>query len=211
MRDNIVELLELEHYHVLSAENGRIGVETAIREIPDLVLCDIQMPEMDGFEVFFTLNKTISTAGLPFIFLSARAEMRDQKYGLSLGADDYVTKPFEPDLLLAIISRRLEAYGRQKAETTRQLTTYIQELESMLHTVSHRIRSPLCSCIGLLDMMERSEITDPAKREEQLISYMRKSINEMDDVTRSLTTFLAESRSRKMGNLGRNDAGLPGE
>ncbi|GAB4230305.1 MAG: response regulator [Ekhidna sp.] len=116
VRENIVELLELSNYYVKSAEDGKKGVKMALDSPPDLILCDIMMPEMDGYEVLYLLGKNPSTASLPFIFLTAKAEKTDFRKGMNMGADDYITKPFDEMELLGAIERRLEKYdGLAKA------------------------------------------------------------------------------------------------
>jgi CRP/FNR family transcriptional regulator, polysaccharide utilization system transcription regulator len=107
MRENIVEILELANYTVFTAENGRKGVEQARLNMPDLILCDIMMPEMDGYGVLYLLSKDPKTTGIPFIFLTAKADQKDIRKGMSLGADDYLTKPFEEMELLEAIETRL--------------------------------------------------------------------------------------------------------
>jgi CRP-like cAMP-binding protein/ActR/RegA family two-component response regulator len=108
MRDNTAEILELAGYNVMKAENGRKGVELARKQVPDLVLCDIMMPELDGYGVLHMLGRDAATAELPFIFLSAKAERGDVRKGMELGADDYLTKPFEESELLNAIEGRLK-------------------------------------------------------------------------------------------------------
>lgn len=108
MRRNLLSLLLLEGYQTLDAPNGRIGIEIAKRERPDLILCDVMMPEMDGFAVLQSVRGDASTATIPFIFLTARGEKVDVRAGMNLGADDYLTKPAGRQELLAAISARLE-------------------------------------------------------------------------------------------------------
>jgi len=108
MRENTAEILELANYTVLKAENGKRGVELARRTPPDLVLCDIMMPELDGYGVLHLLGRDPATAEVPFIFLSAKAERSDVRKGMELGADDYLTKPFEESELLNAIEGRLK-------------------------------------------------------------------------------------------------------
>lgn len=107
VRDNTGEILELAHYRVLKADNGKKGVDLARKELPDLVLCDIMMPELDGYGVLHMLSRTPETAEIPFIFLTAKAERSDVRRGMDLGADDYLTKPFEESELLNAIEGRL--------------------------------------------------------------------------------------------------------
>ncbi len=108
VRDNTAEILELANYRVVKAENGKRGVDAARKEHPDLVLCDIMMPELDGYGVLHMLGRAPETAEIPFIFLSAKAERGDVRRGMELGADDYLTKPFEESELLNAIEGRLK-------------------------------------------------------------------------------------------------------
>lgn len=107
MSENIASILELEHYHVLTATNGKIGVTMAQQHHPDLILCDIMMPELDGYGVFHVLRKDDRTGSIPFIFLTAKADKSEIRTGMNLGADDYITKPFEGSDLLKVIEVRL--------------------------------------------------------------------------------------------------------
>lgn len=106
LRENTAELLELSNYQVMTAENGKLGVELIKQEKPDLIVCDIMMPEMDGYDVLDEVSKDPNLTHIPFMFLSAKTEHHDIRKGMNLGADDYLTKPFtEKELLDAIESR----------------------------------------------------------------------------------------------------------
>lgn len=106
IRENVVEILELADYVVYSADNGKTGIELALYNMPDIILCDIMMSELDGYGVLHILNKNPQMAGIPFVFLTAKAERLDLRKGMELGADDYLIKPFDDmDLLNAIESR----------------------------------------------------------------------------------------------------------
>lgn len=108
LRENIAELLVLSGFNVITASNGKIAVKMAKSELPDLVLCDIMMPEMDGYEVLQELSLHETTKYIPFIFVSAKTERHEVRRGMNLGADDYLTKPFEEEELLAAIHTRLD-------------------------------------------------------------------------------------------------------
>lgn len=108
IRENVVEILELAGYNVFEANNGRAGVDLAVKNIPDVILCDIMMPELDGYGVLYMLNKNPVTAAIPFIFLTAKAERVDLRKGMEMGADDYLTKPFDDMELLSAIESRLK-------------------------------------------------------------------------------------------------------
>lgn len=101
--ETTAEILELAHYKVLTAATGAMGITLALATRPDLVICDITMPGMDGYGVLQAFNSSPQLAGVPFIFLSARTERTDLRKGIELGADDYLIKPFgESELLMAI-------------------------------------------------------------------------------------------------------------
>jgi DNA-binding NarL/FixJ family response regulator len=108
MRRNLVTILEMEGYLALVAEHGHAGVQVARERLPDLILCDIMMPELDGYGVLQALRSDPATAGIPFIFLTAKGEKTDFRTGMNLGADDYLAKPVAKADLLSAISARLE-------------------------------------------------------------------------------------------------------
>jgi len=108
---NTKELLELYDYKVWYAENGEIGVNLALQTNPDIIICDIMMPVLDGCGVFEKLNKNKATRGIPFIFLSCKTEINDVRKGLHLGADDYVTKPFNIQDLVNTIESKLAKHA----------------------------------------------------------------------------------------------------
>lgn len=121
IRENVVEILELAGYIVFEASNGRTGVDLAIKNIPDIILCDIMMPELDGYGVLYMLNKNPVTAAIPFIFLTAKAERVDLRKGMEMGADDYLTKPFDDMELLSAIESRLKKKKAQQIFYSRSL------------------------------------------------------------------------------------------
>lgn len=110
IRENIAEILTLSGYNTLTAENGKKGVDAAINKNPDLVICDIMMPELDGYGVLHLLRKNEATALTPFIFLSAKTERGDIRKGMDMGADDYIMKPFDDIELLNAVETRLKKY-----------------------------------------------------------------------------------------------------
>lgn len=111
MRENTAEILELADFHVLTAPDGKQGVMLAKKEQPDLIICDIMMPELDGYGVLRMLGANAATSYIPFIFLTAKAEKDDFRKGMNLGADDYITKPFDDVELLDAIEMRLKKHN----------------------------------------------------------------------------------------------------
>ena len=116
IRENTAEILELAGYKIRTAANGKIGVEMALDEKPDLIICDIMMPVLDGYGVLHLLNKNPGLTGIPFIFLTAKAERSDFRRGMEMGADDYITKPFTDIELLNAIEWRLKRSELLKKE-----------------------------------------------------------------------------------------------
>lgn len=115
MAENISCILELARYNVTHARNGKIGVDIAQQKQPDLILCDIMMPELDGYGVVHILNSNPDTANIPFIFLTAKADRSDFRAGMNLGADDYITKPFDGVDLLKVVEMRLKKSEQLKS------------------------------------------------------------------------------------------------
>jgi DNA-binding response OmpR family regulator len=128
VRENTQEILTLANYDVLAAENGKVGVELAQKEKPDLIICDIMMPELDGYGVLHILSKNEQTANIPFIFLTAKTEKSDIRKGMNLGADDYLTKPFDDTDLLNAIEARL----RKNAMLQKQYDVSLEGLENFI-------------------------------------------------------------------------------
>jgi DNA-binding response OmpR family regulator len=136
IRENTSEILSLAGYEVLTAENGKIGVDLAQRSKPDLIICDIMMPELDGYGVLHILNKNSETSAIPFIFLTAKTEKTDIRKGMTLGADDYLTKPFDDTDLLNAIETRLRKHqlrAKHYDNTQLGLDHFIQDAQRALN------------------------------------------------------------------------------
>jgi DNA-binding NarL/FixJ family response regulator len=112
--NNLVLMLEMEGYKPLAAPNGRAGVELAGQEIPDVILCDVSMPLLDGYGVLEALRADAKTVAIPFIFLTAKGDKKDLRTGMNLGADDYLTKPASAAEVLAAINSRLSRHSEKE-------------------------------------------------------------------------------------------------
>lgn len=127
IRDSCAEILELSGYKTLKAVNGKIGLDLAVNHTPDIILCDISMPELDGFGVLHLLRKNDATSEIPFIFLTARSERIDFRKAMEMGADDYLTKPFDDMELIGAIESRIDKLQRQK----KRYNTTLNNLENL--------------------------------------------------------------------------------
>lgn len=135
IRENTSEILALAGYEVITAENGKVGVDLANQQVPDLIVCDIMMPELDGYGVLHILSKKDTTATIPFIFVTAKTEKSDIRKGMELGADDYLTKPFDDTELLNAIEVRLrksDIRSRDYQPTSEGLTAFITDAKKAL-------------------------------------------------------------------------------
>ena len=122
VRENTADILELSGYETETAADGKIGVEKTLQFQPDVIVCDIMMPVMDGYDVLEELGKNTQTAGIPFIFLTAKSEKSDFRKGMNLGADDYLTKPFKEQELLDAIVARLKKNDFLKKEFSKDIS-----------------------------------------------------------------------------------------
>jgi CRP-like cAMP-binding protein/CheY-like chemotaxis protein len=133
IRENTAEILELAGYRTFTAENGKQGVELAIKERPSVIVCDIMMPELDGYGVLHLLRKNVETQNIPFIFLTAKTERGDFRKGMEMGADDYITKPFEDIELLNAVEVRLrktQILEQNYAASPQGLTQFLKDVKS---------------------------------------------------------------------------------
>ncbi len=170
LRKDIIEMLGFEGYKTTGAENGIVGVQRAREFLPDLIICDIMMPGMDGFGVLDELRKDADLATVPFIFLTARTERSDSRYGMELGADDYLTKPFMAAELLATVNTRLE----KRAQFDRVTERRMEDLRgNIILALPHELRTPLNVILGFSDLL----MTDASLMDGVRISDMARHIN----------------------------------
>ncbi len=156
LREEIIETLECEGFITIAASNGREGIERARREHPDLIVCDVMMPELDGYATLQALRQDPATATIPFVFLTARSEKTSMRQGMELGADDYLTKPFTTAELIGTISARLQ----KKQAIEARMAAQIDALRSSISlSLPHELRTPLNGILGFAELlMETPEI-----------------------------------------------------
>ncbi len=170
VRKNIIKILELENFQVFDAENGLLGVESARENNPDLIVCDILMPELNGYQVLSKLQADSGTAMIPFIFLTAKTEKSDRRQGIELGADDYLIKPFDVDDLLTAIKAKLKKQEkfREKINTLStevdKLNNFLDTKDGMLENFDREIRRPLANIKLAIEILQKEESPEQRKR-----------------------------------------------
>ncbi|MBD2667155.1 putative diguanylate phosphodiesterase (EAL domain) with Response Regulator Receiver modulation [Richelia sinica FACHB-800] len=200
IRNNLEQILQLSGYETITAENGLIGVELAIAHPPDLILCDIMLPELDGYGVLTALRQEKSTFAIPLIFLTAKAEFKDLRQGMELGADDYLTKPFEQSELLRAINTRLERKNTLIQEYTEKLesnTLLTKELNKSLtkqvkETQENFEKSQQVSGIKT-DLLQKliEDLRNPLSNINMAI-HMLKTANTPEEIERYISVLQAE-------------------
>lgn len=156
VRLNIVEILSSGGFDSLNADSGKAGIQLAKERSPDLIICDIKMPDFDGYTVLEVLRQDPKTAMIPFIFLTAKADKADVRHGMNLGADDYLTKPFRRLELLDTIAARLKRHSAQREiqKKVDELQQINNQKNDLLNTITHDLRAPLTTIKVALQLME---------------------------------------------------------
>lgn len=150
IRESLLDLLRVEGFHATGAANGYIGVQLAQQQVPDLILCDVTMPQLDGYQVLTSLRQHAETAAIPFIFLTARGSREDFRQGMELGADDFLAKPCTADELLAAIASRFDKQAAVESQSQRQLDAL---RSSIALSLPHELRTPLNGILGLTEVL----------------------------------------------------------
>ena len=191
IRLNIQEILVLADFSVVTSSDGVRGLNLAKVKLPNLIICDIMMPGMDGLEVLQNLRNDPQTANIPLIFLTAKSERDDLRQGMNLGADDYITKPFEPREILQAVKARLERQAvstqqylneqdkvakiQQKIKESGTNLEVYQQLsqmrENILDQLSQDLRNPLSSINMALHMLKECKVEEQGQRYLDIIQH----------------------------------------
>ncbi|MGG6268980.1 response regulator [Leptolyngbya sp. AN10] len=205
-RDVILEVLTLGNFDAITAASGQQGIRSAQKYLPSLILCDIMMPDLDGYEVLDALRQEPSTATIPFIFLTARSLRSDQRQGMELGADDYLTKPFTGAELLSAVTTQLDKRARIQHRTVEQsseisnLQQQVRELymlsehkEKLLDNLSQGLRAPLTNIQMALKMLEGGSNEQQERYLEVLKKECSREIALVNQVTEMRDVLTPES------------------
>jgi len=178
MRKSVRLMLEFAGYEMIEADNGMVGVEQALRFLPDLIICDVRMPGMDGFETLEELHKHESTARIPFIFLTGEDPRTQMRKGMNLGASDFILKPIDMDDFIKAVQVRLEETEKRKNESQRA----IDELsEKITRALPHELRTPMIGILGLAEQLKsHAEELKPREIKElaETLSFAAVRMNE---------------------------------
>lgn len=186
IRESIFDTLEFAGYDVELAQDGNEGVEKAKQLNPHLILCDIMMPVLDGYGVLEKLYHDPKTFSIPFIFLTAKAAQEDVRRGMLLGADDYLTKPFEAQTLLDAVQSRLE---RNKLLSVGN-TVELEELRDYFNlTLSHELRTPLTGILGFLELLIAEYEALPADKAKEMLQHIQVSAKRLEGLVEAFFCF----------------------
>ncbi|MFN6483140.1 MULTISPECIES: hybrid sensor histidine kinase/response regulator [unclassified Nostoc] len=186
VRENIQEILQLSDFETLIAANGKIGLEIAKKQLPDLIICDITMPELDGYSVLSALRQNEATIHIPLIFVTAKAERSDFRQGMDFGADDYLTKPFTPEELLNAIACRLEKH----ALVERQTQAKLDELRmNIAHSLPHELNTPLNGILGMSQLLVENCGIMPGSEEVEIAELIYTSANRLNELVKRFLLY----------------------
>ena len=199
----ISESLNIYGFKTLTAEDGITGIQMAQEQLPDLIICDINMPNLDGFDTLKGIRQHDATATIPFIFLSGAAEKPDVRRGMELGADDYLTKPFTHKELMAAVNTRLE----KQAELQRQSDKKLDELRGNITlALPHELRTPLNGIMGLASLMIDDYATMTPKEVLESSTYIHESALRLHRLIENFLVYsqieLMASESKKIETSG---------
>lgn len=186
LRDEVADWLEFEGNDVLTAENGQVGLELATQVVPGLIICDIAMPELDGYGVLLEVRSNPKLNAIPFIFLTASSTYEAMRYGMNLGADDYLTKPFKRTDLLNAVQTRLQKFSEQQDVAQEQLSAVRLAFEDEKHKrllqsrlvamFSHDFRNPLASILSSAELIKKYEDRLSAERKKDHLDRISGSV-----------------------------------
>lgn len=196
IRETIMEILELNDYNVAAAENGLIGVAKALQFKPDLIVCDVMMPEMDGFETLRNIRSINEISNTPFVFLTAKTERRDFREGMNSGADDFLNKPFNTQELLQVIELRITKSKQAKELYSEEINNLKEEVDNLQNSInklsynnSHVLRAPLLKILGLINfLIEESE--ERSQMNSEALGMLKESCLELSEATEEVEKLL---------------------
>jgi DNA-binding response OmpR family regulator len=197
LQKNIIKILRLEGFEVIGADDGASGVACARQESPDLIVCDVMMPEMDGYQVLKTLQEDVNTALIPFIFLTAKTDRSDMRQGFEMGADDYLVKPFDADELLRAIEARFKKQEvmvnrlSSLSEELGRLQEFLDAKDGLMTNLNQELRRPMSNIKMALTMLQNQKTPEAQERYisilEEEFSREISLLNQVEEMQKLLT------------------------
>lgn len=210
LRELVRLALQQKGYEVIEAENGVAGVETARRELPDLILCDVNMEKMDGYLTLSVLRQEPSAATIPFILMTGTADNAGMRHGMELGADDYLPKPFTIDALYAAVETRLKKAQVVRQEAEKKLTDLRNNISLML---PHELRTPLNGILAYGELLATEAGTLPASEIAEMGQSIHDSGKQLERLIENFLIFaqieLLGADAQKIGALRQKQTSLP--
>ena len=186
LRSNIKDVLELADYEAVTAENGEKGLQVIKEQVIDLIICDIMMPELDGYHVLNHLRQDINTATIPLIFLTAKTEWSDLRRGMELGADDYLPKPFQPDELLSAINARLEKKALANQNNQKKLDDLCI---SISQAIPHEINTSLNHVINISKLLISKKQIENQPHDVEMLTIIHDSAQRLYKMTNNFLLY----------------------
>jgi two-component system sensor kinase len=186
VRENIEAILELEDYETLIAENGEMGIEMAENHHPDLILCDVMMPKLDGFGVVQALRQNPITSTIPLIFVTAKADRLSLRQGMDLGADDYLTKPFTLDELINSVKSRLSKQTLIQKDVDQELDKF---RSNITRSLPHELLTPLNGILGMSDLLSNYYDTMDADEVQSCLADIKTSSERLHRLIQNFLLF----------------------
>jgi two-component system sensor kinase len=186
VRENIEAILELEDYETLIAENGEMGIEMAENHHPDLILCDVMMPKLDGFGVVQALRQNPITSTIPLIFVTAKADRLSLRQGMDLGADDYLTKPFTLDELINSVKSRLSKQTLIQKDVDQELDNF---RSNITRSLPHELLTPLNGILGMSDLLSNYYDTMDADEVQSCLADIKTSSERLHRLIQNFLLF----------------------
>jgi len=189
----LFDFLEQYHYELLVATDGESGLEVAAEKIPDIILLDVMMPGLNGFETCRLLKQRPELKEIPVIFMSALSELENKITGFEVGAVDYVTKPFQQQELLMRIRTHLKIYNLQ-----RELVQKNHELDAFVHTVAHDLKNPLNAIVGSTHLLELAREDGDTEMFSEFLTMVRQAAGKASDIIDALLLLAGTSRHTQL-------------
>lgn len=198
MLDNLSEMINFYGFEVIKSSRGKEAVDLANNKKPDLMLCDMNLKDMSGLEVYKSIQKNSLTSKIPFILITGETDQMAKKIAIEVGVDDFILKPFDEDVLIATIKNKISKSKNTQSRINNIIAESNTNLQELLFTVAHKLRSPIETSKGLINLLEDTERYKINKEEfNKIYTNLKANINEIDKLSAELSVFLNKIQEKK--------------